>query len=108
MSASAVYVLDLKGKVPRAPNPPRCQATGGGLAPRGPTLLLGNRPMGATLVLGKEAVWPHLRTPPFAGYPGRGLRSARPALLLGNAVGCRSCQITGCTTLIPTSVGWGF
>lgn len=27
MSASAVYVLDLKGKVRRAPHPPRCQAT---------------------------------------------------------------------------------
>ena len=36
-----------------------------GLAPWGPTLLLGSRPMGATLVLGKEAVCPHRRTPPF-------------------------------------------
>lgn len=64
MSASAVYVLDLKGKVPRATHLPRCQATGGGLAPWGPTLLLVNRPMGAILVLGKEAVWQHLRPPP--------------------------------------------
>ena len=72
MSASAVYVLDLKGKVPRAPNPPRCQATGGGLAPWGPTLLLGSRPMGATLVLGKEAVWPHRRTPPFCWVSRKG------------------------------------
>lgn len=50
MSASAVYVLDLKGKVMKAPHPPCCQATGGGLRPRGPTLLLGNRLMSPTLV----------------------------------------------------------
>lgn len=50
MSASAVYVLDLKGKVLRAPHPPCCQATGRGLGPRGPTLLLGNRLMSPILV----------------------------------------------------------
>lgn len=49
MSASAVYVLDLKGKVLKAPHPPRCQATSGALVPRGPTLLLGNRPVSPTL-----------------------------------------------------------
>lgn len=32
MSASAVYVLDLKGKVLKVPHPPRCQATSGALA----------------------------------------------------------------------------
>lgn len=85
MSASAVYVLDLKGKVRRAPHPPRCQATGGDLAlGENPTLLLGNRPMGPTLVLSKEADRSHLRSYPVARLLGRGLRFSTPTSLLGN------------------------
>lgn len=67
MSASAVYVLDLKGKVLKGSPPSTLPGNSGALALSGPTLLLGNRPAGPAWASGR-----------------RGSLSCRPALLLGD------------------------
>lgn len=67
MSASAVYVLDLKGKVLKGSPPSPLPGNSGALALSGPTLLLGNWTASSARASGR-----------------RGSLACRSALLLGN------------------------
>lgn len=83
MSASAVYVLDLKGKVLKDSPPSPLPGNSGALALSGPTLLLGNWTACSARV--RQAGQPRLPVRPVARK--RPVVFARPAPSLAYLVG---------------------